>query len=123
MTSRTSPAWMFSGPQAVLVCGVGGEHREGAGERVRCVLSVVAVPLQLGPAAATMTIKYDDPNNPTATVSLAVIGVGGKISVNPNFVDFGGQQVNTTSAMEMVAITEQRRPTCSPSSTSRSTIR
>jgi hypothetical protein len=94
----------FSGPQNMSFA-VSGPKTGKVQVNVPFTVSVVAVPLQLGANMATMNIHYDDPNHMMDSVTLTVNGVGGKIAVSPNYVDFGNQEVNTTSMKTTVTVT------------------
>ncbi|MFN8512851.1 MAG: choice-of-anchor D domain-containing protein [Chloroflexia bacterium] len=72
-----------------------------------CQIGVQFRPAAVGAANGTLTITYDNGQGGTATVVVQLTGNGisGALGVSPNALNFGYQQVGTTSAAQVVTIT------------------
>ncbi|MFN8512849.1 MAG: choice-of-anchor D domain-containing protein [Chloroflexia bacterium] len=68
-----------------------------------CQIGVVFKPASAGPKSATLTIDHTAPGSPT-TVSLTGVGISAAISLAPPSLDFGPQQLNTSSPAQTVTI-------------------
>jgi uncharacterized protein (TIGR03382 family) len=90
-----------TGPYAVTPTG-GFTLAANGGERV---LSVTFTPTAEGVASGAITMATDDPDKPSATVSLTGTGQKPTVSLNAASLNFGSQRVNTTSAAKTVTVT------------------
>jgi MYXO-CTERM domain-containing protein len=96
-----------SGPFAVLPT-TGFDLAPGGSQP----LSVTFAPLGQGPLLGTLSVFSNDPDRPTATVSLSGSGVKPTLKVTPNTstsapLDFSEQRVNTSSVAQDVTLSNE----------------
>jgi len=68
-------------------------------------ISVVFTPTATGTRSATLALTNNVPNGSPFNISLSGTGTAPGISVSPNSIPFGNQQVGTTSAATSVTVT------------------
>ncbi|MSP62035.1 MAG: choice-of-anchor D domain-containing protein [Myxococcales bacterium] len=67
--------------------------------------AVVTQPLALGKGSGVMTIMTDDPKTPKFDIPLSVNGIGGSVSLSPNFIDFGAVAVKSSTKPMPIVLT------------------
>jgi Abnormal spindle-like microcephaly-assoc'd, ASPM-SPD-2-Hydin len=83
----------------------GGICGSTLGSGATCTISVTFTPTQIGQRSASMTIAD---NGPESTQMLSLTGIGGTAGANatlsPSSVNFGNQKLGTTSAAQVVSL-------------------
>lgn len=69
-----------------------------------CTVSVTFTPTVIGTRTGTLTVTDDAPNSPQTAV-LTGVGIASSINITPITLSFGNQVINTTSAGQVVTIT------------------
>ena len=70
-----------------------------------CTINVSFKPVAIGARSATLTISTNDPSHQTLGVTVTGTGIGPVAVLSPVTVTFGNQMVTTTSAAQVVTLT------------------
>ena len=69
-----------------------------------CTVNLQVTPSALGNRTATLTVASDDADEANVSVSLAANSVEPEIDVTPSVIPFGDQNLNTTSANQIITV-------------------
>ena len=83
-----------------------------------CTISITFQPTVTGPRTATLNVAADASGSPPQTVSLIGTAIAPAVTLSLPSVSFTGQQVNTTSAAQVVTLTNSGSGTLSSMSIS-----